>query len=136
MKACSVQCTLKCMIEEGESIRTRGGGGRLSSPQLRVWFWFDGQKEASQSSEDGSCHRVSVSSFFGRPSALSSNPPSLPRMVPSALNGTICYCLISEKLLMPLRSRGKCVKGWRDADFRGIIRRFSMKPKTKKGRRM
>lgn len=39
-------------------------------------------------------------------------------MVPSALNGTICYCLISEKLLMLPGSRGKRVNGGRTKTLR------------------
>lgn len=51
------------------------------------------------------CLRASFGNFL--------TPLSRCRMVPSALNGTICYCLISEKLLILLRTRGKCVKSVR-----------------------
>lgn len=36
VKACPVQCTLKCMIEEDETIRACGGGERVPPPNYAL----------------------------------------------------------------------------------------------------
>lgn len=53
-------------------------------------------------------------------------------MVPSAPNGTIRYCLISEKLLMLLGSCGKCVERYQSAELAGISHRTEEKKRKEK----
>lgn len=68
-------------------------------------------------------------------SAVSTHPCPTSRMVPSASNGTICYCLISEKLLMLPGSRGKCVKGGGTRIWQGLYKRSERHQRQEKGRK-
>lgn len=136
VKACSVQCTLKCMIEKVETIRSRGGGGRVPPRNYAFVLPLRTQRHIRALRGWFPPRRVDITTvLYTWTSAVSTHPCPTSRMVPSASNGTICYCLISEKLLMLPGSRGKCVKGGGTRIWQGLYKRSERHQRQEKGRK-
>lgn len=135
VKAGPVRCTLKCVIEEVETIRSGGGGRRVPPRNYAFGVAVTGTKTHPYVARMIPPRRAdSTTVLLVCLSAVSTHPCPTSRMVPSALNGTIRYCLISEKLLMLLGSRGKCVKGGGARTCQELFKRSEQQHRREKRR--